>query len=207
MASHVPDGVAGIVDQQFGPSEVERLDVWFPEGTAKALPTVVWVHGGGWVSGDKSDVAPYLKILAGHGFTVIGVNYALAPGTKYPAPVRQANAALAYVLDNAARLHVDPGTIVLAGDSAGAQIAGQLEIATTTPGYAKALGLVPAVGTLAGMILNCGPYDPAELTAHSSGILGFFVKKVEQSYFGADGTGCPDPGVVLPGRPDTRVGA
>lgn len=186
MQKRVPSNVAGITDESYGSNDDETLDVWFPTGTQDQQTTVLWVHGGGWVAGDKADVTPYLLILAARGFTVIGINYSIAPGAKYPTPVRQTNAALAHVLSQAERYHVDPKKIVLAGDSAGSQIAGQVAIATAVPAYAKRLGLDPATTQLAGMVLNCGAYEPAKLTTASSGIIGFFVRKVVDSYFRAD---------------------
>lgn len=186
MQKQVPSNVAGITDEPYGSGDDEILDVWFPAGTQDQRTTVLWVHGGGWIAGDKSDVTPYLKILAARGFTVIGINYSIAPGAKYPTPVRQTNMALTHVLSQAERYHVDPKKIVLAGDSAGSQIAGQVAIAATVPAYARKLGLSPATTQLAGMVLNCGAYDPGKLTTASSGIIGFFVRKVVDSYFDAD---------------------
>ncbi len=111
------------------------LDVFFPSEieSLETLPTIVWVHGGGWVSGSKDQIANYLRILAGKGFTVVGVGYSIAPGKTYPPPIRQVNAALTYLTRNAEQLHVDPKSLVLAGDSGGAHIASQLANALSVP--------------------------------------------------------------------------
>lgn len=189
LASYVPDGIDGLRDVSYGDEgDATTLDAWFPKTAAvsgEALPTVVWVHGGGWVSGDKSEVANYLKIIAGRGYTVIGINYSLAPGAKYPTPVRQANEALAYVAANAAQLHADPSRIVLAGDSAGAHIAAQLAAITTNPAYASEVGITPSIqaSSLVGMVLNCGPYVPS-MIRDSGGLGGWFVKTVAWAYIG-----------------------
>ena len=185
LAKHVPDGVTGITDIAYGDGPDRRMDVWYPSGTSTPRPTVVWVHGGGWVSGDKSQVANYLKIIAARGYTVIGVNYSLAPGTKYPAPVRQVNDALAYIHQDAERLNVDARTIVLAGDSAGAQIAAQLAAVTTDETYAAAVDITPSLpaSALVGTVLNCGPYVPS-MVAGKGGLGGWFVKTVAWAYMG-----------------------
>src|SRR5690606_17409491 len=115
------------------------------ERNGEPLPTVVWVHGGGWVAGDKSEVANYLRILAGHGYTVVGVNYPIAPRATYPTPTRRVNDALRHLVSHARRLHVDPTRIVLAGDSAGAHIAAQVAAITTVAGYAELVGIEPAL--------------------------------------------------------------
>jgi acetyl esterase/lipase len=137
------------------------LDVFSPAGAEKPLPTVVWIHGGAWISGNKFDVAPYLKILAAKGYTTVGLNYTIAPEAVYPTAVDQLNDALKYLTDHAGEFNIDPQQIVLAGDSAGAQLASQLAVLTTNPDYATLLGIQPALSKnqLVGTILNCGVYD------------------------------------------------
>ncbi len=140
------------------------LDVFYPstvEKTDRVLPTIVWVHGGSWIFGSKDYIAGYLKILAFRGFTVIGVDYTLAPEKTYPTPVRQVNAALRFISENAARFHADPSRLFLAGDSAGSQIAAQLANAISVPSYARDVGIKPLIerSQLRGAILFCGMYE------------------------------------------------
>jgi acetyl esterase len=158
---HVP--VAGIMGEAYGALEDERLDVYFPSDTpaGSVLPTVVWIHGGGWLAGDKAYVAPYLKLLAAHGFAVVGVNYSKAPAATYPTQIRQAFAALSLLTRQAGRLHVDPQRIVLAGDSAGAQIAAEAAAMLSDAAYAEKVGVVPTIAReqVKGAVLFCGVYD------------------------------------------------
>jgi acetyl esterase/lipase len=138
------------------------LDIYRPAGAGGApRPVILWIHGGGFISSSPATVADYSVLLAHAGYTVASLGYSLAPGTRYPAPVRQGNAALAYLRANAARFGGDPSRIVLGGDSAGAQIASELAAAETGPALARAAGLTPAVapGTLRGVVLFCGLYD------------------------------------------------
>ena len=97
LAKYVPPGVNAVLDEPYDPDDEDaRLDVFTPARLAtawRALPTIVWVHGGAWVSGDKSQIANYLRILASHGYTAVGVNYAIAPRKTYPTPLRQIGAA------------------------------------------------------------------------------------------------------------------
>ena len=95
------------------------MDVFTTASPGEVLPTVIWVHGGAWIAGSKEDVDPYLRIIAGKGYTTIGLNYSLGPEEQYPTAVRQLNEALAYIDANAAELNVDTTKIVIAGDSAG----------------------------------------------------------------------------------------
>jgi acetyl esterase len=174
LDKHVPTGVAARIDEHYDPADKDaKLDVFYPakvEGTDTTLPTIVWVHGGGWISGTKSHVANYLRILAANGYTVVGVDYSLAPGAIYPTPVRQVNAALAYLNENAGRLHVDRSRFFLAGDSAGAQIAAQLANLISAPSYASEVGIVPSItrAQLRGVVLHCGIYDIGSLDLDGS---------------------------------------
>jgi len=165
MARHVPEGVSEMLDLQYlADHRMTYLDVFFPSEArqqAQRLPTIVWVHGGAWIAGSKSDVANYLRVLASFGFTVVGVGYSLAHEYRYPAPVRQTAAALLYLQANAQRLHVDPDQFVLAGDSAGAQIASQLALVVSDPAYATRLGIPAPIAPdrLRAMLLYCGAYN------------------------------------------------
>ncbi|HYH36210.1 MAG TPA: alpha/beta hydrolase, partial [Candidatus Saccharimonadales bacterium] len=126
---------------------------------------VVWSHGGAWLSGNKTDSAPYFKWLANQGFVVIAPNYSLAPGKTYPTPVRQLNDAHAYIQANAARYKLNPDKIVLAGDSAGAQLSSQMAALITNPAYAKEVGIKPSLqlSQLRGAVLFCGIYKMESL--------------------------------------------
>lgn len=165
LEKYVPEDVTTLRNLHYDTDSGDTfMDLHYPSdvvGTERKLPTIVWVHGGGWLSGSKQDVAPYAKILASKGYTVAAVNYSLAPTARYPTPVRQVAGALSYLRDNAGQLPVDASAFVLAGDSAGAHIAAQLANAITAPAYAEALGFVPPVepSQIAGVILYCGPYD------------------------------------------------
>ncbi|GAA3518860.1 alpha/beta hydrolase [Aeromicrobium panaciterrae] len=163
LESYAPKTVTGTTDIPYGAGPRQKLDVWFPKSLAagKVLPTIVWAHGGGWSGGDKSLVAPYLQILADRGFTVVGVNYSLSPGARYPTQVREVNAALGFLNVHASELHVDSSRFVLAGDSGGAQIVAQVASLTTNPTFASQLGVVPVVKPeqVVGVVLASGVVD------------------------------------------------
>lgn len=164
LREHVPADVVALRDERYeAPGRRTYLDVFRPGWlqAQQALPTVVWVHGGAWVSGRKEFVADYLRILAGFGFTTVGVGYSIAPAGRYPLPVVQVNAALEHLQRHSRRLGVDPDRLVLAGDSAGAQIVAQLANGVAEPAYARSLGIQPAISRsqLRGTLLYCGAYD------------------------------------------------
>ena len=69
-----------MLDEPYGDGPGERLDVYRPQG-AGPLPTVVWIHGGGWIGGSKEELANWCRLIAGHGFAVVAVGYSLRPRT------------------------------------------------------------------------------------------------------------------------------
>lgn len=164
MERHQPVGpVDETLDIHYGEpgDETTTLDVFTVAAEGEALPTIVWIHGGAWISGSSANVDPYLRILADEGYTAVALNYGLGPEATYPTAVRQLNDALAYLDEHAAELRIDPDRIILAGDSAGAQLASQLTTLTTNDRYAHLLGIEPSLDAsqLIGVILNCGVYD------------------------------------------------
>ncbi|MCC5952022.1 MAG: alpha/beta hydrolase [Acidimicrobiia bacterium] len=184
LAAHRPADVDARLDERYGSRPDECFDVFTPAGSAVPGPTVVWVHGGGFVGGTKDELADYFRLLASHGFTVVAVRYTLAPEATFPTPVRQTLAALGYLERHAGDLGVDPQRIVLAGDSAGSHIAAQTAMVCTDPAAATRLGLDPVAGVrLAGVVLCCGVYDVRTLVA-ASNTVELFVDAAMWAYSG-----------------------
>ncbi|QHC60019.1 alpha/beta hydrolase [Rathayibacter sp. VKM Ac-2760] len=157
----------------------------FRSPLAGPRPTVVWIHGGGWVAGHRRDVDPYLRMLAGAGYTAVSLDYSRAPEALHPTAPRQLLAALEHLRRSAGRLGIARDRLVLAGDSAGAQLASQLATAITNPSYARAAGLTTTlpVDALRAVVLHCGVYDVAALTG-ATGLAGRGLRAAVQAYTG-----------------------
>jgi acetyl esterase len=189
LNGHSPSDVQQQLNERYDDDVDALLDVYTPSDQPRSkLPVVVWVHGGGWVAGSKDFIAGYLKVLASKGYAAVGVNYSLAPGKTYPTPVRQINSALAYLTRNAERLHLDPSKFVLAGDSAGAQIAAQAALIITSPSYATEMGIAPSIESsdLRGVILYCGFFEARHVIFGTSPrtLLWSNLRTMFWSYFG-----------------------
>ncbi len=187
LAALAPHEVRARLHIAHTPSDPQgRVDLYLPPGAPPAggWPVVVWVHGGAWVAGDKSDVGNWLRIVASRGYAAVAPAYTRAPAGVHPEPARQVNAALDWVVREGRAQGLDPTRLVLAGDSAGAQIAAQAGIAQVDAAYATRLGIVPALpaGALRGLVLFCGGYDPA--LVKGEGIFGWFIDTVFWAYFG-----------------------
>ncbi|MCM6763629.1 alpha/beta hydrolase [Rathayibacter sp. ZW T2_19] len=162
MRPFVPEGitrVAEIVPARDG-APATTVDVFRSPGPG-SRPTVVWIHGGAWISGHRHDVEPYLRLLADAGYTAVGLDYGRGPEAVYPTAPKQLLAALEHLRRHAGRLGIARDGMVLAGDSAGAQLASQLATAITNPSYARDAGLTTTlpVDALRAVILHCGVFD------------------------------------------------
>jgi arylformamidase len=101
------------------------LDVYTPDG-ARNLPVVFWIHGGGWQTGDKTDVQIKPRVFAERGFLFVSTNYRLLPNVEMGVLTRDVAQALGWVHRNIARYGGDPERIFVMGHSAGAQLAALL---------------------------------------------------------------------------------
>lgn len=190
LRKHVPPGIVEHLGEVYDAADPDaRLDIYLPpppaDGAASTPPpVVVWVHGGGWVSGRRGDIGHYARVLAGRGLAVVAVDYSLAPGARYPTPVRQVNTALRHLSMQASRWHIDPDRIVLAGHSAGAHIAAQVANTIALPAYAVEVGVVPGLASrqLRGVVLFGGPYDLRK--SRLDGPAGLFLRTALWAYSG-----------------------
>lgn len=90
-------------------------------------PTVVFIHGGGWVIGNLNTHDSICRKIADVAqVRVIAIDYRLAPEHKFPVPYEDCERALQYIFENDAKLAVDSQRLVFCGDSAGANLAGCL---------------------------------------------------------------------------------
>jgi acetyl esterase/lipase len=150
-----------------------HLDIYTPlTAGGHPRPVILWIHGGGFISSSSATVRDYAILVAHAGYTFASLDYSIAPGARYPVPVRQANAALRYLRAHARRFGGDPARLVLGGDSAGAQIASQVAAVQTDAALARSVGLTAAVppGALRGVVLFCGIYDASTVAG-----TGFFA--------------------------------
>ena len=101
----------------------QKADVYRPSGV-QLRPAVLYFHGGGWVGMSKEDVIEtHCARWVRAGYVVVNADYRLAWDSPAPAAVLDARAAARWMLANAAEWGIDPGRIVVAGESAGGHLA------------------------------------------------------------------------------------
>ncbi|WP_446892978.1 alpha/beta hydrolase [Acinetobacter sp. NS4_7] len=154
-----------------------------------ARPTIVWIHGGGWIAGSKAHARGYFKLLAAQGFNVIAVQYQFAPHATYPTQLQQIDQALNYITQHAKKYQLNPQQLYLAGDSAGANLASHYAALLSNPAFAQQSNLQLTIQNkqLKGLILHCGIYDLkafVETAPDEMNIVEWGVYNLVQAYTG-----------------------
>ena len=168
------------------------FDIYIPNNAIRdkrKLPLIIWTHGGAWISGDKSYMSAYFKLLANEGFVVASLNYALAPDQKYPYQIHQINDAHKFITENGDSFNIDTTKIVLAGSSAGAQLSAQLATIITNKSYSEEIEIAPNLKSeqLSAVVLYSGIYDMRKLASAkdiSSRIISWGFKTASWVYTG-----------------------
>ena len=144
-------------DIAYGADPLQKLDVFTPAKPGKSRKVIVFVHGGGFVRGDKVQAGtPFndnvMVWAARHGLVGVNINYRLAPKDPWPAGFQDMSSALAWVRANIGAYGGDPKRIFLWGHSAGANHVADYVAHDELRG-----GKGPGV---AGAVLMSGIYDP-----------------------------------------------
>ncbi len=186
-----PDFCSVERDVVYGPDARHRMDIFYPpQANTAARPVIIFVHGGGFVRGDKgaADAAFYSNVGAWavrSGLLAVTLNYRLAPGARWPAGPEDLALALDWLAKDVRKFGGDSGRLFLIGQSAGA---------AHVAGYVVGQHGRQSAPKLAGAMMLSGIYDLVSLQ-HS---------QFEEAYFGADRTRFAAAS-TLPGLAQTDV--
>ncbi len=103
----------------YGPHKMNVLDFWKADGEGPR-PLLVYIHGGGWTSGDKKQAYARIKPYLDKGISYAAINYRLTGEAPLPAPVHDAARAIQFIRSKADEWNIDKSRIALTGGSAGA---------------------------------------------------------------------------------------
>ncbi|HTU90705.1 MAG TPA: alpha/beta hydrolase [Gemmataceae bacterium] len=120
----VPDGVIFEPDIEYSNPDNQhlQLDLARPRGEGP-FPAVVCIHGGGFRAGSRQGYDKQCLSLAQHGYVALTISYRLAPKYPFPAAIHDTKAAVRWTRAHAAKYHIDPARIGVAGGSAGGHLA------------------------------------------------------------------------------------
>lgn len=142
------------------------MDVYESTRVTGPAPTVVDIHGGGWVAGSAAlqrgtvDARVEAALVA-RGWVFVSINYRLAPRYHWPSPIEDAKCAVRFLREYAAVLHVDSSRVAVMGASAGGQLASMVGLAGPSAGFD--VGPYPGVSSAVEAVVD--EYGPTDLTA------------------------------------------
>lgn len=120
----IEKGLAIQRDIPYGPAPEHMLDVVRPRGATTPLPVLLYIHGGAFTTCSRQTHRAVAALYASRaGYVVFNIDYRLAPRHRYPAAIEDACAAYRWVTDRCAQYGGDPRRIVIAGESAGGNLA------------------------------------------------------------------------------------
>jgi len=119
----LPSGVQVLKDLEYGKASGRAmlLDLYLPEKSEKALPLIIWIHGGAWMAGSKDGPSPALRFTA-NGYAVAHVGYRLSQEARFPAQIHDCKAAVRWLRANAAKYNLNPNKFIAWGASAGGHL-------------------------------------------------------------------------------------
>ncbi|HYE46983.1 MAG TPA: alpha/beta hydrolase [Caulobacter sp.] len=149
----IPDDPARVLTRDVAFGEGLKLDLYGPQSAAAGAPVALFVYGGGWSSGSRTEYRWAGKMLAAQGFITVVADYRLAPQARFPAFIEDLAQAVRWAVDHTPEHGGDPSRIVLVGHSAGAYNAAMVAL---DPRYLKAVGVERTrIKAFAGL---AGPY-------------------------------------------------
>ena len=155
------------LDINYGTLPQQKLDVYYPDNGQGPYPVIFYIHGGGWILGDKHSGAINCIISAlESGYVVISVDYRLAPETKFPENFYDIKTAVRWARANAEKYDFDPEKFAMVGDSAGGYFTLMAAVCGDNPamegekyGYAGVSSAIQAA---------CDYYGPVDMTCEWS---------------------------------------
>jgi acetyl esterase/lipase len=152
------------------------MDLYWPSEGAGPFPLAVYVHGGGWTTGDKTEnMKQYAKELTSRGIVVAAVEYRLAPTDKFPAMIEDVKCAVRHLRSNAVTYNIDPERIGAFGGSAGGHIVNLLGTADASAGWDD-VGAYQGVSSRVAAVVDL--FGPTDLRVEFNGNSAQSIKNV-----------------------------
>ena len=153
----------------------QKMDVYFPE-SGGPWPAVVYVHGGSWTHGDKSEAAMFARLMTSQGYLVVSLNYRLYPAATFPAMIQDVKCAIRSLRAHASEYNLDPNRIAAVGPSAGGHLVALLGTTDPSAGwdvgeYLDQSSRVQAVIAMAGVMDLSRSFPNADI--ESIRLIGF----------------------------------
>ncbi|MSU50598.1 MAG: alpha/beta hydrolase [Opitutus sp.] len=205
----VPAGVKAYRNVPYvdGGHERQVLDLFVPDGGARPLPVIIWIHGGGWTNGDKNGCPPLRQGFAQNGYAIASFNYRLSQHAIFPAQIEDCKAAIRWLRAHAKEYNLNADRFAVWGSSAG----GHLVAFLGTSGDVKEFDVGANLGLSSRVqcvMDDFGPTDFVQMDAHrfsSANMVHGSPQSPESKLIGADITAKSSASLVARVNPITYV--
>lgn len=177
----LPEGVIETKDIEYGNIGGTRpllLDLYQPAEAASELrPALIFIHGGAWKSGNRSDYKYYTGLFAKRGYVVATISYRFSSEAKFPAAVEDAKCAVRWMRAHASDYHVDPDKIAVIGGSAGGYLALMVGYTSDIPEFEGSGGNAGVRSRVQAVVDLYGPVDLTAPEAQKADVVKAFLGK------------------------------
>ncbi|MGK9044196.1 alpha/beta hydrolase [Mammaliicoccus vitulinus] len=193
--TQLEDGTKVTRDVQYDKQDVNGyLDIYHTTKGNKNPETFVYIHGGGYIWGDKQGGDPTggdatfkdstIYRMLDAGYNVVSYNYALAPDVSFPTAILQLNRGLDFINQNATKYDLNMDKVILGGGSAGGNLAGVLTNIQTNPDYAKVMNTRPVLkkDQIKAVFFQGGAADNSKIGVTDSSIFDWLFYNVARVY-------------------------
>ncbi len=189
------DLVIGQAPLDAGGSVAVRMDLRIPAGASGPVPVVLWIHGGGWQSGDHDSLPVFVQPLLLSGIAVATVDYRLSSEAIFPAQIEDVKGAVRFLRANAATFGIDAARIGCWGSSAGGHLSALLATSGGVAGCEGSTGgNLDQPSTVLAAVDYFGPTDIVQMNLDVTNPPGSATNhdapsSAESRLIGYDGTG------------------
>lgn len=134
----------------------KKLDLYLPKGESSPSPIILFLHGGGWLSGHHRVVQSGVIRQLERGYAVASMDYTFSYRAKWPTQLNEVHAAIRFLKSNAETFHINPEQIFLWGISAGGHL-------VATAGTSHKINSMSPNSKVAGVVLWYPPTDLLDL--------------------------------------------
>lgn len=136
-----------------------QMDLYKQKDVKTPAPVLIFIHGGAWRSGKRSDYLPYLIDYANKGYITASVSYRLMKEAPYPAAVQDVNCAVRWIMEHGSEYGMDVSRIALVGGSAGAHLAMMVGYGGDNPAFTGECSVDTIDGEIRAIVDLYGPTD------------------------------------------------
>jgi acetyl esterase/lipase len=138
-----------------------KMNVYMPVGKGP-FPAIIYIHGGGWIRGDRSEYDAIGQFYAKRGLAGFSIDYTLvcANATSWPVVIQDVVCAIRFIKENSKQFQIDPDRMALMGDSAGAQLASLAGLLSGDEPFLQGASGNPSISNHVSLVIDYyGPND------------------------------------------------